>query len=109
MYCRVLDDAIIQEEAICFYSDLISDMPTSDHESILQYIPSLVTSEDNQTLLAIPQLAEVKEVVCPLSSDSVAGLDGFHGKFYRHCLEVINENVLKAVQEFFLSVQCRRP
>ncbi|VFQ88761.1 unnamed protein product [Cuscuta campestris] len=75
-----------------------------DLENILTFIPSLISSEDNMMLTAIPDLAEVKATVWDLDPDSTSGPDGFNGTFFRACWNIIYQDVLTASQEFFLSL-----
>ncbi|XP_049386507.1 uncharacterized protein LOC125850697 [Solanum stenotomum] len=73
----------------------------SIREEILNCIPRMVTEEQNQTLQQMPNLEELTQVVFSMNPNSTAGPDGFGGKFYQHCWEIIKEDVLSVVQYFF--------
>ncbi|KAG6488350.1 hypothetical protein ZIOFF_049593 [Zingiber officinale] len=64
-------------------------------------IPTLVSTEDNLMLAALPSAEEVKQVVWSMCQDSAAGPDGFSVAFYRACWEIVGEDVLQAVLDFF--------
>lgn len=49
---------------------------------IIDCIPKIVTEEDNGYLTMMPTEQEIKEAILNISSDSVAGPDGFNGAFY---------------------------
>lgn len=50
----------IELEAVHYYETLFKAGTTSQYHSILQYIPALVSDVDNDILLAMPELQEVK-------------------------------------------------
>lgn len=60
-------------------------------------------------LQGIPSLEEVKASVWDLSPTSVAGPDGYPGSFYRRFWHVIQHDVHKAVQEFYLRFRMPKP
>ncbi|WMV30202.1 hypothetical protein MTR67_023587 [Solanum verrucosum] len=70
-------------------------------ERILQYLPTLVTPEQNQKLQEMPTLEELKQVVFAMNPNSAPGPDGIGGKFYKACWNIIKEDLLVAVQHFF--------
>lgn len=90
--------------AVDYYTDLFARAPTSNHTEVLSSIPCLVTDADNLMLTQLPLESEVKAAVWSLDPQSAAGPDGFNGHFYRSCWSIINLDVLKAVQEFFIGV-----
>lgn len=52
-------------------------------------------------LTAIPEEEEIKDAIFNMSSNSVGGLDGFNGSFYQNCWNIIKEDVVESVQDFF--------
>ncbi|WMV41202.1 hypothetical protein MTR67_034587 [Solanum verrucosum] len=71
-------------------------------ERILQYIPTIVTAEQNEMMQAMPTMEELRQVVFAMNPNSVAGPDGIGGgKFYQTCWSIIKEDSLAAVQSFF--------
>ncbi|CAH9084422.1 unnamed protein product [Cuscuta epithymum] len=93
----------IGEVAVDFFSDLYTAVQT-DNNNILDFIPSLITQEDNNTLIKLPDMEEVKQAVWDLNHNSAPGPDGFHGKFFKKCWSIVGKDVLMAVQEFFMGL-----
>ena len=48
-----------------------------------------------------PMEDEIKNVVFSMSADSSAGPDGFNGKFFQTCWDIIKYDVCEFVAEFF--------
>lgn len=57
----------------------------------------------NDRLLSIPRHEEIHSVVLNLNIDSAHGSDGFGAFFFVKYWEIINNDVIKVVQQFFLS------
>ena len=75
---------------------------------ILEVIPKLVTAQDNTVLTEIPRLDKVKDIVFALGAYSVAGPDGFTGKFFTFAWEVITMDVYQAMVSFFYEAELSR-
>ncbi|WMV30196.1 hypothetical protein MTR67_023581 [Solanum verrucosum] len=71
------------------------------NEDILQHIPRMVTPEQNMTLQAMPTSEELQQVVFSMNPNSAPGPDGFSGKFFQNCWDIIKEDILNAVHAFF--------
>ena len=65
-----------------FFHHLFTAEPCLGSDKLLAVIPKLVTTQDNLSLMDIPSLQEIKSVVFSMDVDSVAGPDGFIGKFF---------------------------
>ncbi|VFQ64094.1 unnamed protein product [Cuscuta campestris] len=87
-----------------YFKEVFSTHKEVHAHHILEYIPNLITPEDNFMMGRIPDEAEIQKAVWDLSPTSSAGPDGFNGSFFRVCWSIIKENVIKATQEFFLGV-----
>ncbi|EOX96782.1 Uncharacterized protein TCM_005953 [Theobroma cacao] len=64
-------------------------------------IPRTISITDNEFLCAAPSLKEINEVVFNIDKDSVVGPDGFSSLFYQHCWDIIKQDLLEAVLDFF--------
>lgn len=69
--------------------------------SPLGCIPRCISVEDNEHLVAIPDVNEVKKAVFNLNANSAAGLNGFNKIFYQTCWEIIKDDISTFVIEFF--------
>lgn len=67
-----------------------------------------MTESDNLRLLQPCTMDEVKRAVELLDQDSAAGADGYTGRFYRSCWDIICEDLLQAVHEFMAGVPIPR-
>ncbi|XP_042495164.1 uncharacterized protein LOC122074409 [Macadamia integrifolia] len=65
--------------------------PTSfiEHHDLLDCIPKILSNEDLVSLKAIPGREEIKQAVWDIDPDSSPGPDGFLGKFFRKCWEIV--------------------
>lgn len=97
----VEDQESLHDGAIQYFQNLLTSEVNSLDPDLISVIPQMITADQNDSLCVIPQSAEVKEAVFSLSGNSSPGPDGFSGIFYTHCWEVIEEDVVKAVQSFF--------
>ncbi|XP_075091576.1 uncharacterized protein LOC142171774 [Nicotiana tabacum] len=61
--------------------------------AFLDNVPSMVTVEQNMELCRYLTLEEIKGAIFELSGDSVSGPDGFTGKFYQDCWEIIGFDI----------------
>ena len=59
-------------------------------------------------LSALPDMAELKEVVFALEADSAPGPDGFGAGFYQVGWDIIKSDLLEAVQAFFQGMRLPR-
>ncbi|KAK3184200.1 hypothetical protein Dsin_031486 [Dipteronia sinensis] len=86
-----------------FYQHLFSDpgIDNLDFSLIREHVPSLVTVDDNASILRVPSFDEVRSTVFAMDPLSAPGPDGFSGSFYSHCWEIVGHDVVLAVQDFF--------
>lgn len=103
---EVTEDAIvIENHVINFYKDLfaVDAVPVDVSANVGNVIPTLVRPDDNIGLTSVPDWAEIKAVVHELDGSSAPGPDGFTGDFFKHCWEIVESDVCRAVQAFFLT------
>ncbi|XP_043689272.1 uncharacterized protein LOC122640183 [Telopea speciosissima] len=77
------DPQDISDETVRYLSNMFASQNCQQDEDLLMYIPSLVTVVENEKLMALPSMEEVRAVVFDLSTDSAPGPDGFIGYFLR--------------------------
>uniref|UniRef100_A0A0V0IRY6 Putative ovule protein n=1 Tax=Solanum chacoense TaxID=4108 RepID=A0A0V0IRY6_SOLCH len=75
---------------------------------MIQCIPRIITKEQNQEMKRVPTKEEVKHVVFELNGDSASGQDGYSGKFFQSCWEIIGESVWNMVRAFFSGYELPR-
>ncbi|VFQ87964.1 unnamed protein product [Cuscuta campestris] len=100
----IQDKDDLLKEANFYFQQLYSKKDSENTEDYLSHIPNLLTVDDNSLLTQLPNEKEVKDAIWNLDPLSAAGPDGFTGEFYKNCWDIIKEDVVKAVQEFFLGI-----
>lgn len=93
------DDDITNESISFFQRQYTRERFHSDF-SPLSCIPKLIDEEENERLIEIPTMEEIKEVVFLGSSQSAPGPDGVSGKFYHSCWEIRKEDLLLMIFYF---------
>ncbi|KAK3221826.1 hypothetical protein Dsin_008851 [Dipteronia sinensis] len=89
-----------------FYVDSFSsdsDLIDQDLSIVDDIVPSLVSQEENSLLVAIPSADVIHDAVFAMDALSSPGPDGFSGRFFQHCWEIMGRDVILAVQDFFHS------
>lgn len=94
-------DEDISKEAIVFFHKQFSKEDINTNFSLLNNIPRLVTDTDNDNLTVNPSMEELRDVVFSMSSNSSPGPDGFSGKFYHFCWDIIKDDLLLMISDFF--------
>ena len=84
-----------------FFEKLFQEEGCVRDENLLNFIPPLVSMEENIMLCAIPDALEIKEVVFSMATENAPGPDGFSTKFYTACWDVVGKDVISAVKAFF--------
>ncbi|GAU22700.1 hypothetical protein TSUD_138230 [Trifolium subterraneum] len=81
----------------------INSLQDGDRDSLLveEVIPTLVTDEINALMTILPSHDEIKVAVFALNKDSAPGPDGFGAFFYQHYWDIVKNDVINAVLEFF--------
>ncbi|VFQ95747.1 unnamed protein product, partial [Cuscuta campestris] len=97
----------IKEEAIKYFQSQFS-AETANHcpnlMPILQHIPKFISAEEDASITALPDMDEVRHTIWEMDANSASGPDGFNGTFFKCCWEIIQHDVLKASQDFFLGM-----
>ncbi|KAL3529850.1 hypothetical protein ACH5RR_009172 [Cinchona calisaya] len=91
----------IKQESVLFFQKLFDVDCTQPIGDSLDFIPRIVTEEDNANLVTAPTMEEVKKAVFSLSSDSAVGVDGFNRVFYKTYWHILADYLFKAVEDFF--------
>ncbi|VFQ70881.1 unnamed protein product [Cuscuta campestris] len=91
--------------AVEHFTNIFADHAISNLESITTYIPTTITKQDNNFMRRLPEVEEVGEAIWSLNPDATAGPDGFNGRFFKECWNIIKVDLLRACQEFFLGIK----
>ena len=105
------DENEIAQEALRFFQEQFQQQPENRESSrfdILQHVPSMITSGQNEELVASPTKEEVKLAVFGLSSTSAGGPDGFTGLFFQTCWNIVGDDLFNMVWDFLRGVDLPR-
>ncbi|VFQ87108.1 unnamed protein product [Cuscuta campestris] len=100
---EILEDKTeIATHAINFFSKLYKEDSVSDDSHIFNFIPKIINEEDNKLIYTLPQGEEVRRAIWDLNEHSASSLDGYNGVFFKTFWHIIQQEVVRASQEFFL-------
>nr|XP_027120463.1 uncharacterized protein LOC113737428 [Coffea arabica] len=91
----------IRRSAVESVSSLFASEQHGWQPPVIPFTLPQLSAADNGMLVALPELAELREVVFGLEADSAPGPDGFGAGFYQGCWEIIKSDLLEAVKAFF--------
>ncbi|XP_060170402.1 uncharacterized protein LOC132601318 [Lycium barbarum] len=91
----------ISNAAVEHFSILFTHSPSDNDLSILNWIDTSITEEENNFMCSIPEDEEIKGVVFSIDPNSAAGLDGYNGHFYHATWNIIQLEVCNFVKAFF--------
>jgi hypothetical protein len=96
------DQSQIAEHVVNYYKNLFcTNVVLQDSLLAEEDIPNLVTAEINTLMTVLPSHDEIKAAVFALNKDSAPGRDGFGAYFFQFFWEIIKNDVINAVLEFF--------
>lgn len=95
------------QEAVNYFQHILSSEGAPQDLELLQVIPNLVNNEDNEMLIRLPDVEEVKNTVFGMSILK-AGPDGYSGIFFHRCWEIIEKDLMDLVTCFFNQGQIPR-
>lgn len=100
----ISEQAKIGQEAVNFYSALFDCEPSRNIDRMTDFLPTIVSVEQNSMLEQVPTDSEIKSAVWQLDPNSSPGPDGFDGAFFRACWDIVGWDVCSAIKEFYLGV-----
>lgn len=74
---------------------------THTNFSILEHISHMIIMEQNDELVAIPEDDEVKKAVFRLNVDNTWYPNDFTEKFFQHCGEIVDKDMIRKVHALF--------
>ncbi|GAU13228.1 hypothetical protein TSUD_245980 [Trifolium subterraneum] len=92
----------VSAHVVDHFSSLFNDSaPFVDNGLVEEVIPCLVTDRINKMLTILPSHDEIKSAVFGLNNDSAPGPDGFGAVFFQTYWDIIKQDVINAVLQFF--------
>ncbi|XP_026416464.1 uncharacterized protein LOC113311889 [Papaver somniferum] len=87
----------LHDHVVQFYEDKFNVNESDLDASLFDYEHVSISEEESLVMDRIPTPDKIKQAVFDLGADSAPGPDGFSGCFYRHCWDIINEYLTKAI------------
>ncbi|XP_057790918.1 uncharacterized protein LOC131008031 [Salvia miltiorrhiza] len=94
-----IGEHIVEYFTKLFTDDSGSDVGIADIEAVIEHV---ILDDHNAILLAIPTDEEISAAVFGMDSNSSLGPDGFSGKFFQACWEIVKKDIWRAVRTFFV-------
>ncbi|XP_049378041.1 uncharacterized protein LOC125842768 [Solanum stenotomum] len=91
----------IADAACAHFQNIFTGEDKVINEDAINCIPRMVSQEHNNTLTAMPNLEDLKEVVFSMNPNSAAGPDGMNGLFFQKCWHIIKHDLLGVIHAFF--------
>ena len=99
---RITEPTEIEEHALTYFQNIFGGVNNCvDNGLVAKVIPTLVSTEENATLISMPLFDEIKNVMFDMNADGAPGPDGFGGHFFQHFWDIVGVDVVSSVQEFF--------
>lgn len=101
----VSNQEILSNHVVDHFKNLFSSPVGNyiDHYLIKDSIPTFINQDTNQRFTEIPSDIEIKEVVFNLNKDGTLGSNGFGDFFFQHFWDIILQDVIMVVKQFFIS------
>ncbi|XP_057775188.1 uncharacterized protein LOC130994172 [Salvia miltiorrhiza] len=98
-----VDQNRIGNHIVEFFSNIFTENSHSqaDIVEVEAILDQVVSDQNNSLLSATPNEEEITAAVFQMDSNSSPGPDGFSGKFYHHCWDIIKKDIWRAVTTFF--------
>ncbi|XP_026433536.1 uncharacterized protein LOC113330957 [Papaver somniferum] len=87
----------LRDHVVSYYESKFNGVELPIEDNLFDYEHESISLTERQMLDAIPSLDEIKSAVFYLGADSAPGPDGFSGCFYRHCWDIIQQDLHSAI------------
>ncbi|XP_026448250.1 uncharacterized protein LOC113348618 [Papaver somniferum] len=88
---------LLHNHVVQFYEDKFNGQDPVIEGDLFDFEHASISVEESNAMDMIPSPEEIKQAVFDLSADSAPGSDGFSGCFYRHCWDIIHDDLTKAI------------
>ncbi|XP_047943058.1 uncharacterized protein LOC125189874 [Salvia hispanica] len=95
------EEVDIRSSAEKFFKGLLSEEVGPLEEPNVELISTLPSHVNMELLEKAPTVEEIRKVVFSINAESAAGPDGYSALFFQSCWEIIGDDVVAAVMDFF--------
>ncbi|XP_042942688.1 uncharacterized protein LOC122276858 [Carya illinoinensis] len=92
----------IHSGAVDYFNLFLKAQVRRELPDLSYLVQNSILEEENDNLLQLPSIQEVKEAMFSIPVDSSPGPDGFGSGFYRACWDIVEDDVVAAVRDFFI-------
>lgn len=94
------EDQIV-DAFVTFYRQLFTAGNSDSQAVIEEALSPKITLENNLSLIALPNKAEVREAIFAINPDKAPGPDGFSAGFYQQFWDIVGDDVYCDIRGFF--------
>ncbi|XP_026420066.1 uncharacterized protein LOC113316048 [Papaver somniferum] len=87
----------LRNHVVQYYEDKFNGQELDIDSDLFDFEHDSITVEESLAMASIPSTYEIRQAVFDLGEDSAPGPDGFSACFYRHCWDIIQEDLVKAI------------
>ena len=84
-----------------YYHTLFTSVVGERRDTVTHALQRMVTEDDNNKLTSRPSAQEIRDAVFSIHADKVPGPDGFSASFFHSNWEIIGQDIVREVQDFF--------
>ncbi|XP_026383949.1 uncharacterized protein LOC113279469 [Papaver somniferum] len=88
---------MIRDYTVQFFESKFNGAEQPINESLFIYDHECISEEESILMDVVPSVEEIRRAVYDLGVDSAPGPDGFSGCFYRHCWDIIHQDLINAI------------
>ncbi|KAH7837759.1 hypothetical protein Vadar_017617 [Vaccinium darrowii] len=97
------DETEVANEFVNYFQNLFHSEGIANLSEVVGFIESRITDNMNAALTKNFSVGEIKQALFDIDPTKAPGADGMTAGFYQHYWDVVGEDVVKAVQQFFLT------
>lgn len=94
----------IVNEALLYYQTLFNKYTPPPSNESMKIIENSVTDQIKESISGIPDKNKIKEALYGMNCDGAPGPGGFSVPFYMFSLDIIQNDLISAIQDFFQGV-----
>ena len=99
---NITDSRDIETHVVNYFQDIFGNNNICiSNDLVSRTIPTMVTTEENIVLTAMPSFDDIKKAVFNMNTNGALGPDGFGVHFFQHFWDIVVADVVNSVQEFF--------
>ena len=95
------DTDTMSNMATSYFKDIFTAAPSPDASGVVDLVNTVIADNDNDKLCAEFTDHEISDALFQIGPLKAPGPDGFPARFFQRNWEVLKENIIRVVNEFF--------